>query len=155
MWEVVPVPDWRIVYAQLAAFDDKREVLLALRRGIREPLPQIRKAIRDRAIETLPHRGGLGAWVAASRVNGPVAVSGRRIRLKIKAGRNSRGGRSDIDAIDRGRVRAPTWGHRGLGAWHTEIVEPGFFTKPAQEAAEPIGGAMSRAVDQAFDRLAG
>lgn len=147
--------DWKIVYAKVAAFDDKRAVLLAMRRGIREPLPALRKAIRERAVATLPVRGGLNRWVAASRVNGPVKVNARRVQLKVKAGRNSEGGRSDIKAIDRGRVRAPAWGHRGPGAWHTQTVEPGFFTKPAQDAARPVGESIKRAVDAAFDTIRG
>lgn len=149
------MPDWKIVYAELAAFEDKRAVLLAMRRGIREPLPQVRKAIRARALSTLPAGGGLNRWVAASRVNGPVKVNARRVQLKIKAGRNSAGGRSDIVAIDRGRVRAPAWGHRGPGAWHTQTVEPGFFTKPAEDAIDPVGESIGRAVDDAFNRLGG
>ena len=145
--------DWRIIYAEVKAFDDKRAVLLALRRGIREPLPTIRRAIRDRAVATLPAGGGLNRWVAASRVNGPVSVTARRVRLRVRAGRNSAGGRSDINAIDRGRLRAPTWGHRGQGSWHTQTVEPGFFTRPAQDAIEPIGRAMDKAINDTLDRL--
>lgn len=145
--------DWRIVAAQLKAFDDRRELVKAMRQAIRKPVPQIRRAIKDRAVETLPHRGGLGAWVASSRLSAAVQVNSRRVRMRIKAGRNSAGSRSDIRSIDRGRVRAPSWGHKGEGAWHTQSVKPGFFTDPAQEAAEDVYDAIDSAVDLALDEL--
>ena len=145
--------DWRIVAAQLKAFDDRRELVKAMRGAIREPVPQIRKAVKDRAVESLPHRGGLGRWVASSRLSAAVQVNSRRVRMRIRAGRNSAGSRSDISAIDRGRVRAPSWGHKGIGAWHTQAVPSGFFTKPAEDAAGRVFEAIDGAVDLALDEL--
>ena len=145
--------DWRIVAAEIKVFDDRRALVKAMRGAIREPVPKIRAAVRERAAATLPHRGGLNAWVASSRLSASVQVNSRRVRMRIKAGRNSAGSRSDISAIDRGRVRAPSWGRKGLGSWHTQTVRSGFFTNPAQEAAEDVYHAIDGAVDLALDEL--
>lgn len=145
--------DWHIVAAELKAFDDRREVVKAMRKAIREPVPAIRKAIKDRAVETLPSRGGLGKWVASSRVNASVQVNSRRVRMRLRGGRNSSGGRSDINAINRGRVRAPAWGNRE--SWHTQTVPKDFFRGPAEDAADDVKDAIDKAVDVALDVLRG
>lgn len=149
------MPDWRIVYAELKAFDDRRAVLKAMRQGLRKPVPAIRQAIKDRALSTMPKRGGLNAWVASIRITSPVKVNSRQVSLKLKGGRNSKGGRSDISAIDRGRVRAPSWGRKGAGAWHTQTVPTGFFREPAADAAGDVLTAIDGAVDTALDTLRG
>jgi hypothetical protein len=147
------VADWRIVAAELRAFDGRREVVKAMRKGLREPLPAIRKTIRARALTTLPARGGLGRWVAAARVNASIKINSRRVSMLLRGGRNSAGGRSDMAAIDRGRVRAPSWGHRTRSSWHTVRVAPGYFREPAAAAADTVNGAIDRAVDGALDQL--
>jgi len=147
------VTDWHIVAAQIKAFDDRRALVKAMRTAIRKPLPDIRKAIKKRATDTLPRRGGLGKWVASTRVNGSVQVNSRRVRMRVRGGRNSTGSRSDVKSIDRGRVRAPAWGRRGENDWHTQSVPPGFFTTPASDASDEVLGAIDDAVDLALDQL--
>jgi hypothetical protein len=149
------VSDWRTVAAELRAFDGRREVLKAMRRGIREPVPVIRRAIRARALATMPARGGLNRWVAAARVNATIKVKSRQIQMRLVGGRNSAGGRSDMEAINRGRVRAPSWGHKTAKSWHTVGVAPGYFHEPAADAADMVLAAIDRAVDGALDQLRG
>lgn len=145
--------DWKIVHAQLAAFEDKREVLKAMRRAIREPVPRIRDAIKAKAIAILPRAGGLGAWVAELKVSSQISVTARRVRLRLRGSRNSLREQSDLDAIDRGRVKAPAWGHRRPTAWHVQMVPSGFFTDTGAEQADDVEQAISGAVDSAFDQL--
>lgn len=137
---------------ELRGFDQRREIVKALSKGVRAGAPKVRKNIRTVATETLPKEGGLNAWVAASRINIRIKLSGRSAGITLKGGRNSQGGRSDINAIDRGRVRAPTWGHRHKNAWHTVTVTPGFFTTTAAEATE-WHDEVDKAVDAALDQL--
>lgn len=147
--------DWKTVAAQLKAFDGRREVVKALRRAIRQPVPGIRAAVIASARSTLPKGGGLNEWVAALRLSASVKVTGRIVGLKLRGGRSKiTGGRSDVNAIDRGRVRAPNWGRRWEGQWHTQTVTPGFFTDPAQEAAGDVERATTEAVERAFDQIA-
>lgn len=120
----------------LRGFSGRGEVVKALRKRIREPVPAVRRSIKREAVAILPRSGGLGKWVASTRITAQIRITSRTARVTLKGGRNSKRGRSDIRAIDRGRVRAPSWGHRGPRAWHAESVASGFFTRPAAEAHE-------------------
>jgi hypothetical protein len=137
---------------ELKSFDRRREVVKAMSAGLRKSAPQVRKKIREVAIATLPAEGGLNKWVSSIRINLRIKTAGRNASIKLVGGRNSFGGRSDINAIDRGRVRAPTFGQRFKGAWHTVEVEPGFFTKTA-DAADEWRSSVDAEVDKAFDKL--
>lgn len=145
--------DWKVVAAQIKAFDGRREVVKAIRKTIREPVPMIRKDIKARALATMPRSGGLAAWVATSKVSASIKVQSRRVGLLLKGGRNSAGGRSDIRAIDRGRVRAPSWGRTGPGDWHNQTVTDGFFTLPAAYRGPEVERVTTIAVDRAFDTI--
>ncbi|HET8716668.1 MAG TPA: hypothetical protein VFM50_02870 [Nocardioidaceae bacterium] len=137
---------------ELAAFRNSRAVVNACARGIRKATKPARKAIKVAARETLPKSGGLNVWVSRISILAQVRLSGRKAGVKLKGGRNSLGGRSDITAIDRGRVRAPSWGHRNANSWHTVTVKPGFFTDTA--AALPDWRTeVDAEVDRALDTI--
>lgn len=118
---------------ELRAFNNRREVTKAAAKGIRKAVAPARKAIKRAAKEQMPKRGGLNIWVSRISVLAQIRLSGRNPTIKLKGGRNSLRQRSDINAIDRGRVRAPSWGHRTSASWHTVTVTPGFFTKTAAD----------------------
>jgi len=136
----------------LRKFEARKEVVKQLRKEIRKPIPDIRKAIKRRAFDTLPKGHGLNVWVSKTKITAAIKLSGRSAGVKLKGGRNSTGARSDIRRIDKGRVRHPSWGRRGKGQWHTQIVPDGFFTEPATD-----GGTWHRvcltAVDNALDTI--
>lgn len=137
---------------ELRAFRDRKVILRELRVGIRKPFPAVRKRIKDRAVSTLPSGGGLGKWAASTRITLVTRFSGRKAGVTVKGGRNSAGGRSDLRALDRGRVRAPSWGRRGRGEWHTQTVPSGFFTEPVAEAKE-WREEIVHAVDSATEQI--
>lgn len=139
---------------ELHKFRDGKEIIKALGKGLRAGVPPVRKEIRAAAIEQLPQAGGLNAWVAKVRINFTFKGGSRSATAKLVGGRNSVGGRSDMAAIDRGRVRAPSWGRRTKGSWHTVAVTPGFFTKTAAESAE-WSAHVDASVDQALQQLRG
>lgn len=136
----------------LRDFERRGEVVKQLRKEIRKPVPAVRKAIKARALSTMPSGGGLNVWVASTRITAAITVTRRMARVRLKGGRNSAGGRSDMRAINRGRLRHPSWGRRGPGQWHTQAVAPEFFTKPAAEAKE-WREAIDRAIDSALDTI--
>jgi hypothetical protein len=141
--------------AELRRFSNRREIIKSISKGVRRPVPEVRKAIRRHAVATLPSGGGLGRWVAAARINVAVKLTGyKSVGIKLKGGRNSAGGRAHLTAIDEGRVRAPSWGRRGQGQWHSQSVTPGFFTVPAS-GAEQWRRAVDDAVDGTLDQLRG
>lgn len=136
---------------ELRSFNDRKVILKELRVGIRRPFPAVRKSIKSRALDTLPKRGGLNRWAASTRITLMTRFSGRKAGVTVKGGRNSAGGRSDIRALDRGRVRAPSWGRKHKGDWHTVLVPDGFFTEPVTEAKEwrdEIVSSVDRATQQ-------
>lgn len=132
---------------ELRSFDDRRVVLNQLRKDIRKPLPTVRKAIRARAMATLPESGGLNVWVSKTRITVQVRATGRRAGITLKGSRKSAKDKSDLKRLDQGRVRHPSWGRRGKGQWHVQSVTPGFFTDPATEVDQWI-----RMVEAAVDR---
>lgn len=139
--------------AELRAFQNRGEVIKAMKAGIRKPVPAVRKKIRANALGTLPKGGGLNEWVSKIRINVEVKLTGyKRVGIRLKGGRNSKGARSDVNAIDRGRVRAPSWGHRTAASWHSQTVPAGFFTKPASEASE-WREAVDAEIDHALDQI--
>jgi hypothetical protein len=119
--------------AELRAFDGRRAVVQAARRGIMRAVPSVRDRIRSFAVANLPSSGGLGRWVAAARVSVQIRYAGRSAGVRLRGARKSARNKSDLTGIDAGRVRAPSWGHRTAASWHSQTVTPGWFTQPAGE----------------------
>lgn len=136
--------------AELRAFDGRRSVVQAARRGLTRALPAVRQKVRDHAIEILPSSGGLGAWVAAAKVAVRISYASRSAGVRLKGGRKSRGDKSDLQGIDSGRVRAPSWGHRTAASWHSQSVPAGWWSTPL-ESDEQFSGEVDRAVDEALE----
>ena len=139
---------------ELKAFNGRKEILKQLRTEMRKPLPEVRRKIKARALTTLPRSGGLNRWAASTRITAKIAVTGRAVKVTVKGGRNSSGGASDIKALDRGRVRHPSWGRRGRGQWHIQRVSEGFFTVPVVESPEWRQACLA-AVDRALETIRG
>lgn len=131
-------------------FDRRKEVLQQLRKEIRKPIPSVRKLIKTRALTTLPKSGGLNVWVSQTKITAKISFSGRAAGVRLKGGRNSSGGRSDMRRINAGKIRHPSWGRRGVGQWHNQTVAAGFFTKPVTETTE-WRDACDRALDEALE----
>lgn len=147
--------DIKAFVAELRAFEGRREVVKAMRRRITRPVPAVRARIQAYAVAILPSSGGLGPWVAASRISASVRyASARSAGVRLRGSRKSRAGKSDLTRIDAGQVRHPTWGRRSRNAWHTQSVAPGWFTTPATETPQ-WRDEIDSAVDEAFDKIRG
>lgn len=119
--------------AELRAFDGRRALVQAARRGITRALPAVRRAVKASAMETLPAGGGLNAWVAAARLAVKISYASRSAGIRLRGSRKSTADKSDLTGIDAGKVRAPSWGRRSSAAWHTVTVTPGWFTRPVSD----------------------
>jgi hypothetical protein len=119
--------------AELRAFDGRRALVQAARRGITRALPGVRQRVKEHAVEILPSGGGLGAWVAAARLNVKISYGSRTAGIRLKGSRKSTGDKSDLAGIDAGKVRAPSWGRRNAGAWHSQTVTAGWWSTPVAE----------------------
>lgn len=130
----------------------EQRVLKYLQKKITKTAPAVRKAIKAEALATLPKRGGLNEWVAAAKVKAKTTITGERINVHLSAGRDSKGGRSDLKRIDAGKVRHPAWGRRSKGSWSVTTVAPGFFTRPATDP-KPWVTAADEGLDEALGAI--
>lgn len=112
------------------------EITRQVRRELDEPLPVIRAKVKLSALAKLPKSGGLAAWGAAAYLTAQVATAGSTVTAHLKVHRTSLYRASDLRALDRGRVRAPSWGRRGSDDWHIQLVTPRVYTEPITEAPE-------------------
>jgi hypothetical protein len=112
-----------------------RTIVNSMTKRIRTGIgPQARTAVRAGALAVLPHRGGLAAWVARLTVRVAIRRGAQSAGVNITGGRNSAGARSDVKAIDAGRLRHPTgWGPERRGPWVLQSVNPGFFSESLGE----------------------
>lgn len=132
---------------ELRSFDGRRQIVKAMRRGLnRAAKNQVTPAIRKSAEEILPKGGGLNAYVATATVTTLISYASRSAGIRLRGRKKTRVGRSDLQRIDAGSVRAPNWGRRY--AWHTQTVDPGWFSKPAAEST-----AFTATVDAEVDRV--
>ncbi|HWB36975.1 MAG TPA: hypothetical protein VHA75_13225 [Rugosimonospora sp.] len=140
------------------AMGSDRTIIKALTKRIRTLGTPVKTELKTSALAVLPKRGGLAAWVAKSRLTISVRRGTHTAGISIKQGRNSAGGRTDLRAIDRGRLRHPMLGDREH--WYTQQITPGFWSDvidgPAadqfqQEAVAAIDDALAE-VAQAVSR---
>jgi hypothetical protein len=74
--------------------------------------------------------------------------------VRLQGSRKSARDKSDLRRIDAGRVRAPSWGRRGPGAWHVQAVTPGWWSTPLI-ADDTFRDAVDGEVDRALNELRG
>lgn len=153
--------DVHTLVRSLRGFSRNDEVIKAVRAELRKPVDPVRKRIKATAIATLPHTGGLGTWVAGTKITASVTFGARAVAIRLRGGRRSKGtlrgfdgGQTDVRSIDRGRTRHPTFGRRHRGMWFVTMVEPGFFTKTAEESPE-WAEAIERGIQVALGKIHG
>ncbi len=124
-----------------------RTVLKHLNRRIRTGFKDTRKELKTSARDTLPRRGGLGKWVASASVRVSIRRAANTAGVQVVMGRNSAGKRTDMRAIERGKVRHPTWGHK---PWTPQRVPEGFASKVFEgPAAAEFHGLVIASIDDA------
>ncbi len=138
--------------AELRAFDARREVVNELRRELRKPAPEVRKAVRRSALATLPARGGLGAWVARARLTVLLKDAGRSAGVRLKLSRKNSKGKAELEKLDAsGRIRHPLYGNRRK--WYPQTVPARFFSAVWDVMGERFVKSADEAVDRAFDKI--
>lgn len=149
---VVVSRDLPRIKAKIAELGTGQKQLAGIRRRVQSVVPPIERAVDEHALAILPKRGGLNRWVADAPVKASIRTGARSAGVRLKMGRNSLKKRSDLNSIDKGEVRHPTYGRRGgkvrkavtptgfgrhfaieerRNDWHDQAVAPGFFSEPA------------------------
>jgi hypothetical protein len=118
--------------------DLRRELFRAMQRSAKP----LKRAARDGALQLLPHRGGLDERVAASKFSTLVRARGKGAGVRVKGASDM-----DIGAMNRGRLRHPTFGHR---PWKTQTIRPGWFDDSLTIEADKA----RREIEDALDRIA-
>ena len=143
-----------VLVRSLRQFNRDDVLIKEVRQELRTPVDPVRRRIKATALATLPHSGGLGQWVAGTKITALITLRGKAAGIRLRGGRRSTRAQTDVRSIDRGRVRHPSWGRRYRGQWHTQTVRPGFFTKTAAESPE-WDQAIERAAAKAFGSIGG
>lgn len=138
----VDTTDYKAFAQRLKAAD--RSVANGLRRRIREAGKPLAEGVLQDGPEGLPERGGLSAWLRQSK--GTTSLTQTRLEVKL-----SRGGKHDLAAINRGRLRHPVFGNRG--AWAGQDVEAGTYDRAIDKHAALALDDLARVVDDVMGEL--
>lgn len=125
---------------QLKELGDK-DLRKELFRGFNRATKPLKIAVRTSAELRLPKRGGLNRFVAASRLSTRTRVSGKNVGVRIVAAKRG----SDVEAIDRGRLRHPVFGNRRV--WVTQQITPGWFTVPLVAGERTVQRELLQVID--------
>jgi hypothetical protein len=172
---VVSSRDLPRIKAKLKELGDGNTIPREVGKEIRKEVPLLRSAVKTVALHVLPKRGGLNVWVASATVRASIRYGARTAGVSVRMGRNSQGGRSDLEGIDAGVVRHPTFGRRGAKTrkavpnagfgrrftvsqsandWHDQAVTPGYFTATLKDIGlGRIRAASQRAIRAAIVKL--
>ena len=139
--------DLRRLGQALKELGDK-EIRKETLRALKAPAKRLGEDARDRAGTVLP--GGLGEYIAGTRVTVQARMSGQNASIRVRGVRRKQGGLVDLDAIDRGRLRHPLFGDRRH--WYTQQVQPGWWTKAMEAGAPAVRAELARVIGDAIAR---
>lgn len=155
--EVVGVEQLAQVARDLKAAGD-RDLRRELFRGIQRSAKPLKAEAKSAALDELPKSGGLSVEIANSRwsVNTRLGVRNPSIRIVGRGRINESGREHDLNALDRGRLRHPTWGRRGPNDWKNQSVKVHWFSDRMENAADTeVRANILEAVDKVADKLGG
>lgn len=142
------VEQLRAIGAELKALSkpEARGLRSELRAALKVATAPLIAEVRQSALDTLPHTGGLNEWVAKGNYTTSVVLSGRNVGIRIK-GPNGH----DV-GVDAGSVRHPVF-----GTWRSGIasqpVQAGYFTRPLQASAPAVEAALLAVLDATQVRI--
>lgn len=119
-----------------------------VRKDIRLVTAPVVEAVRAEALSSLPKSGGANEWVASSKIRTSILLGAKTAGVKITASKKGH----DLKAINAGVLRHPTYGNRS--AWSVTKVQPGFFSRPVNDAQPAVAAACMAAMVETA-RIAG
>lgn len=134
----------------LRAAGDK-EIRKVTLRTLREKAKPMGEAAKRNALVVLPAGGGLAAYVAKSRVSVRNRLTGDSAGVRIVGLRTKAGGSIDLERLDDGRLRHPTFGHR---PWVLQDVPEGWWSDAMEREAPSVMEALADAIENAIDQAA-
>lgn len=116
------------------------------RTGLQRAAAPAAAAARRAAAEELPQRGGLAERVAGGTFTAKVRAGVGSAELTVTADAGM-----DLSAMDRGRLRHPTYGRPG--SWVTQSIPPGWFTKRMEAEADRVVEPVVKAALDLLEKL--
>ena len=132
----VDTSDYKAFTAKLKGAE--KSVARNLRKRLREAGKPLAEGLVQDGPEGLPSGGGLADWLRQSK--GTVSMTQSRLEIKL-----SRGGRHDLNAINRGQLRHPLYGNRRV--WVVQSVASGTYDKAFEKHAGQALPEVERVLD--------
>ena len=132
----VDASEYRAFAAKLKGAE--KSVARSLRKRLRDAGKPLAQGVVEDGPEGLPSGGGLADWLRQSK--GAVSMTQSRLEIKL-----SRGGKHDLNVINRGTLRHPLYGNRRV--WVAQSVEAGTYDKAFDKHAEQALPEVARALD--------
>ena len=121
----VDTRDYKAFAQRLKAAD--RKVASGLRRRVRDASKPLAEAVAKDGPEGLPESGGLAGWLRQAKPS--LSMTQTRVAIKLTGLKGSRTQKtSDLNAINRGRLRHPVYAQPGRKAgWANQPVQAGTY----------------------------
>ncbi len=132
--------------AAVKLYGDK-ELRKDMLRGLRAAAKPMVASIKEEALSDLPHTGGLNEWVAKSRISPRTRTTGKSAGVRISGAKSGH----DLEAINRGRVRHPVYGHN---RWVSETVSSGWWERGALREADVVRRDLLVAMEEVAAKIA-
>jgi len=124
-----------------------KELRKDMLRGLRAAAKPMVASIKEEAVADLPHTGGLGEWVAKSRISPRTRTTGKSAGVRITGAKSGH----DLEAINRGQLRHPVFGHN---RWVSQTVSSGWWERGAMREAGAVRRDLIVAMEEVAARLA-
>lgn len=138
----VNAADYRKAAAALK--DADKTIRLEYSRTIRAIAKPLGQTVLAAGADKLPKRGGLSDRVKGATVSVSATQTRAVVSLKTAEG-------YDLRAMNRGRLRHPTYGHK---PWVQQDIEANVFSEAFEERAPAARAAMLAAGNQALSKIA-
>lgn len=133
-------PDMQALGKKLRAAG-RKDLNSALTKRINTSVKPARQAFKKSALSRLPRRGGLNVRVAKTKYRTAKKKNGVRLVAT---------GQDELDLLDSGTVRHPTFGHK---PWVAQSVRPGVFSDPWKALAPSIRAEVGKAIDDTIKEI--
>lgn len=138
----VDTSDYKAFTAKLKGAE--KSVARNLRKRLREAGKPLADGLAQDGPEGLPSGGGLADWLRQSK--GAISMTQTKLQIRL-----ARGGKHDLNAINRGQLRHPLYGNRRV--WVTQSVPAGTYDKAFEKHADEALPAVGRVLDDIMKEI--
>lgn len=147
----VDASDYKAFAQRLKAAD--RKVASGLRRRVRDASKPLSEAIAKDGPVGLPESGGLADWLRQAKPS--LSMTQTRVAIKLTGLKGSRTQKtSDLNAINRGRLRHPVYAVDGRKAgWVNQPVQAGTYDAAIEKHSVDALSDIGRVLDEVMGEL--